>query len=133
MRSSARTASATTSAFRILSMDREILPSGAGDYLGPDRAESRVDRVPVQGVEPGCHIVRAPVLVLQVVGVLPDVNPEDRRELVHVRAVLVGKALDRELALAVGDQPRPTAAELAHRGPLSPLLDRLGPSERAFL
>src|SRR5437879_9902275 len=114
MRRIARTASAMTSAFWSLAM-------GPGDFtrgarLSPDRAESGVDRVPVQGVEPRGDVVRAPVLILQVVGVLPHVDAQERRQLVHVGAVLVGIALDRELALPVRDQPRPAAAELTHRG-----------------
>src|SRR6266581_2680017 len=52
-------------------------------------------RSPVEGVEPRGDIVRPPVLVFQVVGVLPHVHAEDRGEVVHVRAVLVWIRLDR--------------------------------------
>src|SRR2546423_1936689 len=74
------------------------------------------DGLPVDGVEPGGDVVRALVLVLEVVGVLPDVHAEDRGHALHVGAVLVRIALDRELAARVGDEPSPSAAELAYRG-----------------
>src|SRR3546814_2356739 len=64
--------------------------------------------------------VRAAVLVLQVVGVLPHVQAQDRgvarADALHERAVLVGAALDRELAGLVHAQPRPAAAEAGQRG-----------------
>src|SRR2546423_3227164 len=74
------------------------------------------DGLPVDGVEPGRDVVRALVLVLEVVRVLPHVHAEDRGHPFHVRAVLVGVALDRELAARVGYEPSqplpnwPTAA-----------------------
>src|SRR5579859_4733195 len=89
------------------------------------------DRLPVDGVEPGRDVVRALVLVLEVVGVLPHVDAEDRGHALHVRAVLVGVALDRELAARVGDQPRPAAAELADSGLLQLLLEGVVPPEGA--
>src|SRR5260370_39756902 len=90
---------------------------------GPDRAEARVDRVPVQRVPPGGEVVGAPVLVLEVVGMLPYVDAQDRRQLVDVWAVLVWIVLDRELALPVCHQPRPAAAEPAPAARLELLLD----------
>src|SRR5712691_7549992 len=100
--STASTASAMTSAFWSLAMDIE-----PGDFTyrssGPDGSKASVDRVPVQGVEPSRHVVRAPVLVLEVVGVLPHVDSQERRQLLHVRAVLVRETPHRELALPVGD------------------------------
>src|SRR5258708_321784 len=60
-----------------------------------------LDGFPVEGVEPGGDVVRALVLVLQVVRVLPDVDSENRRQVFHVGAVLVRVGLDRELAARV--------------------------------
>src|SRR5207248_6185922 len=121
MSSTASTTSIRTSAFRTLSMglNSGILLVAVGDGL------------PVQGVEPGRDVVRALVLVLEVVGVLPHVDAEDRGHAFHVRAVLVRVALDRELAARVGDQPCPAAAELADRGLLQLLLEGVVPPERA--
>src|SRR6266568_884722 len=83
------------------------------------------DGLPVDGVEPGRDVVRALVLVLEVIGVLPHVHAEDRGHSLHVRAVLVGVALDRELAARVGDEPSPSAPELAYRGLGELLLERV--------
>src|SRR3546814_2976218 len=67
-----------------------------------------------------CSSDLAAVLVLQVVGVLPHVQAQDRgvarADALHERAVLVGAALDRELAGLVHAQPRPAAAEAGQRG-----------------
>src|SRR6266478_5492789 len=66
--------------------------------------------VPVDDVPPGGEVVGTAVLVLEVVGVLPDVDAEQRHVVVHQRRVLVRGRLDRE-AGAVPDQPRPARAE----------------------
>src|SRR6266581_4472849 len=89
------------------------------------------DGLPVDRVEPRRHVVRALVLVLQVVGVLPHVDAEDGRQAVHVGAVLVGVALERELAARVGGKPSPAAPELADRGLGELLLERVVRTERA--
>src|SRR5712691_8101950 len=87
----------------------------------PYRAEPRLDRRPVQRVEPCRDIVGSLVLVFQVVRVLPHVDAQDRGEPLHERAVLVRIALDRHLSVLVSQQPGPAAAELAGPG-LSELL-----------
>src|SRR6188474_2346040 len=53
------------------------------------RREPRGNGLPVDDVPPRGEIVRTPVLVLEVVGVLPDVDPEERRLALHHRRVLV--------------------------------------------
>src|SRR4029078_11501161 len=63
-----------------------------------------VDLRPVHHVPPRIHVVRAAVLVLQVVGVLPDVDAEGDLLPFHQRAVLVRRALDRHLPALV-DHP----------------------------
>src|SRR5207253_10159497 len=74
-----------------------------------------VDAVPVDGVPPGGHVVGTPVLVLQVVGVLPDVDPENGYSAFHDGVVLVGEALHRQPAAGqVG--PAPAAPELPDAG-----------------
>src|SRR5215210_1462469 len=72
--------------------------------------EALLDILPVDRVPPGRQVVGAPVLVLQVVGVLPDVDAQERRRAIHQRAVLIGLADDVELAV-LGDQPAPAGAE----------------------
>src|SRR5262245_19587913 len=77
-------------------------------------AQPFVDLGPVHDVPPRVDVVGPAVLVLQVVGVLPDVDAEDRLLAFHQRAVLVRGALDGQLAAAF-DHPRPAAAEASGR------------------
>src|ERR1700730_16960299 len=69
------------------------------------------DGRPVDGVPPGGHVVRALVLILQVIGVLPDVDAHDRHAALRDGVVLVREAADREL-VARQVEPAPTTAEL---------------------
>src|SRR5436853_388675 len=68
--------------------------------------------VPVDHVPPRLEVVRTLVLVLEVVGVLPDVDADQRRLARRDRRVLVGRAGDHEPRPVV-HEPRPAAAELA--------------------
>src|SRR6187200_1138278 len=79
----------------------------AGVVLGDGR--------PADDVPPAVEVLLAAVLVLEVVGVLPDVDAENRRIAVHERRVLVRSRDDGE-ARAVVDEPRPARAEALHAG-----------------
>src|SRR5271166_5456072 len=72
-------------------------------------------RVPVHGVPPGVDVVGPLVLVFEVICVLPDVHADDGNLALHVRAVLVGRANDLELAVRK-HQPGPAAAEAGNAG-----------------
>src|SRR5450759_596495 len=100
--------------------------------LAPHRGETGLDRGPVEGVEPRRDVVGPLVLVLEVVSVLPHVDSEDGSQAFHVRAVLVGIALDGQLAVLVDDQPCPAAPELAQPRLLEQLLERVVAAERGF-
>ena len=94
----------------VWSHKRRMPPSGdGGEALG--------DRAPIDDVPPRVDVVRSAVLVMQVVGVLPDVDAEQRRLAGRYRVVLIGGPDDRE-ARAVVDQPRPAGAELTDAGRL---------------
>src|SRR5215211_3660867 len=82
-----------------------------------DCVESPGDRVPVDRVPPGVDVVGTAVLVLQVVGVLPDVHAQQRVPAVGQGVVLVGGRDHRE-ARAVVHEPGPAGAELVHAGVL---------------
>src|SRR5690348_9883523 len=69
------------------------------------------DLVPVDDIPPGRQILWAPVLILQIVGMLPDIVAHYGVETVDEWAVLVGRRGDRELAIRADDQPRPAGAE----------------------
>mmetsp|Transcript_8816 Transcript_8816/g.20800 ORF Transcript_8816/g.20800 Transcript_8816/m.20800 type:complete len:234 (+) Transcript_8816:125-826(+) len=78
------------------------------------------DLVPVDNVPVGGDVLRAAVLVLKVVGVLPHVKAEDRDEArlgraVHERVVLVGGGDDLDGAIARHGEPCPAGAEDAGR------------------
>src|SRR5690606_8199235 len=89
------------------------------------------DGVPVHDVPPRLDVVGTAVLVVQVVGVLPDVEAEDRGVAVHDRRVLVGRRVALQLAAAIDDQPGPAGAEAAGGLLLEPLLELLEAAEGA--
>src|SRR4026209_1215665 len=93
-------------------------PGGLRPRLAPRGREFRPDGVPVDDVPPRLEVVGTPVLVVEVVGVLPDVDAEDRRLAVHHRRVLVGRGLHGQ-AGAVPDEPRPAGAETPDAGVVS--------------
>src|SRR5258708_32844347 len=75
--------------------------------------ESLIHRVPVDDVPPRGEVVGPAVLVLQIVGMFPDIDAENRLFAFHHPAVLVRGALDVQLA-ARGHQPPPAAAQGPH-------------------
>src|SRR5688572_13916694 len=93
-----------------------------------DLLEPRVHRVPVDDIPPRRDVVGTLVLILQVVGVLPDVETEERLLAFHQRAVLVSGALDHEFAARI-DQPRPAAAKASDAGLRELLLEGVEAAE----
>ncbi|ENH91544.1 phosphomannomutase [Pseudomonas aeruginosa VRFPA02] len=83
------------------------------------------DLPPVDHVVESADVFRAAVLVLQVIGVLPYVQAEDRRIAVHQRAVLVAAALHQQAALGSHAEPGPAAAEAGQRSLGERILERL--------
>src|SRR5208282_4061847 len=79
------------------------------------RVKSLFDFSPVDDIPPRADVISPPILVLQVVGVLPNVEPQHREFPFHNRAVLVGGRVDIKLA-ALGDEPSPSRAKAAHGG-----------------
>src|SRR5205807_2153902 len=70
--------------------------------------------VPADDVPPGGDIVWPAVLILEVIGVLPYIQADDRIFAFHDRAVLVGGGGDGDF-VAILHQPRPAGAEAARR------------------
>src|SRR5690606_13633237 len=93
--------------------------------------EALVDLLPVDDVPPRLQVLRTPVLVAQVVGVLPDVVAHDRVMTFHHGVVLVGRAHDLELAVLGPDQPHPPAAETLRASVVEAHLKRLERAEVA--
>src|ERR1700735_430142 len=74
--------------------------------------EKLVDIFPVhQMIDKRLQIVRTAVAVIDVIGVLPDVDAEDRCRAMHQRAFAVGRLGDFELAV-LHRQPGPARTEL---------------------
>src|SRR5579885_389269 len=67
--------------------------------------------VPVDDVPPVGEVLWAAVLILRVVGMLPDVIANDGEEAFHQGAVLVRGRGDGELAVVIEDQPDPARAK----------------------
>src|SRR5881394_633977 len=80
------------------------------------RSKSLGDLIPIHHVPESRYVIRAAILIVEIVGVLPYVQAQKRRAadaggcLAHQRAVLVGRRTDREFA-AIDDEPSPTAAK----------------------
>ena len=53
--------------------------------------------------------------MLEIVGVLPDVNSVDRGAAGHQGGVLVGEAFDEKFSVFAATKPSPTASKDAHR------------------
>src|SRR4051794_27651665 len=70
------------------------------------------DMVPIdETVDEGFEIFRPGVAVVDVIGVLPDIDAQDRRRAVDKRVLAVRGLRDRQLALLDRD-PGPARAEL---------------------
>src|SRR5579864_5070590 len=86
--------------------------------------EAAVDFIPVHDIPPCGQILRTAVLVLQIIGMLPDVVAEDGEQALREGRILVGGGDDLELA-AGENHPTPTGAELLGGGFVEGLLERL--------
>src|SRR3990170_1644218 len=95
----------------------------------PDGLVPSGHRVPVDDVPPSRQVVGAPVLVVEVVGILPDVDAEERRLAVHDRCVLVRGGLGCE-PRSVPDEPRPAGAEALDAGVVDGCLELVEAPER---
>ena len=91
--------------------------------------KSLLDLRPVHHIPPRGKVLIPPVLILQVVGVLPDVDAHDGEFALHNRTVLIGGGVDFQLA-AVGNQPCPSGAKAAHGGSTQFLFESCGNHRR---
>src|SRR3954462_13019839 len=99
---------------RPTAVSRDRKPAAIGRAERKPSAEPRRDLAPVDHIPPGPDVIRPAVLILEVVGVLPDVESQDRLLAFHERVVLVRRARDRKLA-AVRDEPGPARSEARRR------------------
>src|SRR5437868_15173498 len=87
---------------------------------------------PIDDVPPSRQIVRAAILVLEVIGVLPNVAAKDRPVAFHQGVVLIESRNDLQLPAFVDDEPRPTTSETADPSRFEFLFERLEASERGL-
>ncbi len=86
------------------------------------RREVGRDHIPVHHVPERGDVIGPAVLIVEVIGVFPDIEAEDRLAgaagdgFAHARAVLVGGRADGERAIGLFHQPRPAGAETGEPG-----------------
>src|SRR5438034_7798747 len=86
--------------------------------------------LPVDHIPPRGHVIRAAVLVFQVIGMLPNVAAHYRELALHNRAVLVGSG-DHLDSVGRFHQPGPTGAEARGARLVELFLERVEPAEGA--
>src|SRR5437773_5806743 len=88
------------------------------------------DGVPVHHIPPSFDVIRPAVLVVEIIGVFPNIKAKHWRVPVHKRTVLIRGRDDLELSVLVLDEPRPTAAKATRPGCREFFLKRIETAER---
>src|SRR5262249_25184422 len=88
----------------------------------------RGDKVPIhQMIEKSLHEIRPPILIVEIISVLPNIACQQRRLPFSQRINRIWGGRDLQPP-AVGNEPRPAAAKLADRGCLELLLEFVEPA-----
>src|SRR4051812_4638078 len=74
------------------------------------------DLSPIHHIPPGLDVIGPAILVIEIIGVFPDIDAEQRGIALHQRAILVWCRSHFELSALVLDQPGPAAAETTGAG-----------------
>src|ERR1700745_2999091 len=90
------------------------------------------DLVPVHHVPPCLEVIGTPILIFQIVGVLPYVVAHQRALAVHERRVLIGLADERELAVLCDGDEHPARSEDARAGRVELVLELVEAAEVAI-
>ena len=80
---------------------------------------SRGDSIPVNDVKKCTNVVGAPILIIEVIGVFPNVEAKNRSSAFHEWIVLIRRALDDKLSI-VNAQPGPATAQPSGINPPPP-------------
>src|SRR5262245_6022066 len=72
--------------------------------------ESLAHKIPIHHVPPGGNVLRSAVLILEVVGVFPDIQTEQGDAALAYGRILVGRGFELQF-LSVEHQPGPPASE----------------------
>ena len=84
-----------------------------------------------QFVDYRCDVIRTLILIIEIIGMLPDVDRQQRSEALGQRQFGVG-CLDDLERMPVGDEPSPTAAELLYGRVGELLLECVVAAERSI-
>src|SRR5215469_16656280 len=113
-----------------------LLPRPARCMCTPRRAvllfrgiKSLLNFRPVYYVPPRGDVFGTSVLILQIIGVLPHIQPPDRIMPIHHRTVLVRRRNNLDPATLL-DQPRPARPEARRRRRVEFLFERIEAAER---
>src|SRR5580658_7279006 len=85
-------------------------------FAGLEGGEALVDFVPVHRAPPCRQIFRTAVVVLQIIGVLPDVVAKDGIVALADGIILIRRRHDMHFAAGLAGEPDPSAAELLDSG-----------------
>lgn len=112
---------------------REQRPTALAFFLrlGFELVESFAHEAPVDNLLESLEILHSAILILQIVGVFPHVDSEERSASGGKWTVLVGRCFDFEFAVTQG-QPGPTATEHFQGDGLKFLLQSVLGSKGAF-
>src|SRR5258705_8471512 len=100
-----------------------------GELPGLGARVTVFDLAPVDDVPPRLEIVGTPVLILQIVGVFPNVIPHEDALPVHQGRVLIGLRDQRELAALVHGDEHPARSEDAGAARIELVLQLLETAE----
>src|SRR5581483_3560107 len=80
--------------------------------MGLQALQALIDLVPIHHIPPGLQVFRAAIVVLQVVGMLPDIITHDPEQTLRNGIVLIRGCRDLELIAAwLSHQPNPSTAK----------------------
>jgi hypothetical protein len=85
-------------------------------YLSRAGLEILLSEAPVDGFPELANVFRPIVAIVDVIGMFPDVDRQNRLFGMFQRRVGISKRQDFELALGIGSQPSPTGAEQFRAG-----------------
>src|SRR5258705_7047001 len=84
--------------------------------------------LPVHHVPPGVEVIRAAVLILEVIGVLPHIHADHRKLSFHHRRILIRGRRDFNARTGL-QKPGPSGPEPAYPGSIEFFLERIEASE----
>src|SRR5512133_2828134 len=75
-----------------------------------------LNKIPIDQGPESLDVIRAPILVIEVIRVFPNIQPKDGGVTFHIRTVLVSGGVDLQLLVAIQNEPCPTRAKAGGGG-----------------